>query len=63
MQNAKVALRMIRETIETLGPPGILPSEEAVIMLYGPEPIDEATALVEGIRRLAAEPGGAPDSR
>jgi hypothetical protein len=36
MQNAWAALRMIRETVETLGPPGVLPSHEAVLMLYGP---------------------------
>ncbi|MGY4286423.1 hypothetical protein ACVWXO_005643 [Bradyrhizobium sp. LM2.7] len=28
LQNAWAALRMIRETVETLGPPGILISEE-----------------------------------
>jgi hypothetical protein len=33
-QNALAALRTIRETIETLGPPGALPSREAVLMLY-----------------------------
>jgi hypothetical protein len=32
---------MIRETIETLRPHGALPSNEAVLMLYGPEPIHE----------------------
>ena len=52
MQNAWAALRMIRETVETLGPPGILPSEEAVLGLYGPEPVHEATAIVEGLRKL-----------
>jgi hypothetical protein len=35
-QNALAALRMIRETIETLGPPSALPSKEAVLMLYEP---------------------------
>lgn len=43
---------MIRETIETLGPPGILPSEEAVLGLYGPEPVHEAEAIVEALRKL-----------
>jgi hypothetical protein len=33
------ALHLIRETVETLGPPGILPSREAVLHLYGPEPV------------------------
>ena len=30
-RNAWVGLRMIREAVETLGPPGVLPSDEAVI--------------------------------
>ena len=46
------ALRMIREAIETLGPPGILPSEEAVVMRYGPEPVHEAEAIVDALREL-----------
>jgi hypothetical protein len=37
-QNAWAALRMIGETIETLGPPGALRSGEAVVMLYGRSP-------------------------
>jgi hypothetical protein len=36
------ALRMIRETMETLGPPGILISEEEVLAKYGPEPIHDS---------------------
>jgi hypothetical protein len=56
-QNGGAALRMIRETIETLGPPGALPSEEAVLGLYGPEPVHEATAICEALRKLL---GGAP---
>jgi hypothetical protein len=51
-QNTLTALRMIRETIETLGPPGALPSGEAVLMLYGPEPIHEGQAIVEALRKL-----------
>jgi hypothetical protein len=50
MQNSWAALRMIREAIETLGSVGALPSEEAVLRLHGPEPIHEATVLVEAIR-------------
>jgi hypothetical protein len=46
-RNARQALRMVRETIETLGPPGTLPSEEAVNSLYGPEPVHEAQAIVD----------------
>ena len=33
------AIRMIREAVQTLGPPEVLPSEEAVLQLYGPEPV------------------------
>jgi hypothetical protein len=34
-RNAWAGLRMIREAVETLGPPGALPSGEAVISLMG----------------------------
>jgi hypothetical protein len=51
-QNALAALRMIRETIETLGPPGALPSKEAVLILYGPEPIHEGQAIVDALRKV-----------
>jgi hypothetical protein len=37
-QNALAALRMIRETIETLRPSGALPSNEAVLMPIGSAP-------------------------
>ena len=37
----------IREAGEALGPPDVLLSGEAVISLYGPEPIHEAQALVD----------------
>jgi hypothetical protein len=43
---------MIRETVETLGPPGILPSKDAVLEHHGPEPVHEATAIVEAFRKL-----------
>jgi hypothetical protein len=48
------ALRMIRETVETLGPPGILPSQDAVLEHYAPEPVHEATAIVEALRKILA---------
>ena len=51
-QNALTALRMTRETIETLGPPGALPSREAVLSLYGPEPIHEGQAIVDALKKL-----------
>jgi hypothetical protein len=53
-RNASQALRMVRETIETLGPPGALPSEEAVLKLYGPEPIHEGQAIVDALTKLLA---------
>jgi hypothetical protein len=52
MQNAWAALRMIRETIETLGPPGALASRDGVLMLYGPEPVHEAQAIVDALTKL-----------
>lgn len=48
---------MIRETVETLGPSGILISEEQVLAQYGPEPVHEATAIVEALRKLLGRPG------
>lgn len=51
-ENWSAALRMIRETVETLGPPGILPSQDAVLEHYGPEPVHEATAIVEALQKL-----------
>jgi hypothetical protein len=46
------AIRMIREAVETLGPPGILPSEKAVLRLYGPEAVHEAQAIVDALTKL-----------
>jgi hypothetical protein len=37
---------MVRETTEDAWPPGVVPSEEAVLKLYGPEPIHEGQAIV-----------------
>jgi hypothetical protein len=51
-QNAWAALRMIRETIETLGPPGALPSRDTVLIERGPEPIHEGQAISEALRKL-----------
>jgi hypothetical protein len=47
-ENWAAALLMIREAIETLGPPGILPAKTAV----GPEPVHEAAAIVEALQKL-----------
>jgi hypothetical protein len=57
-RNAWQALRMIREAIETLGPPGVLPSEEAVLKLYGPEPVHEGQAIVHALTQILSPPGG-----
>jgi hypothetical protein len=38
--------------LATLGPPGALPSHEAVLMLYGPEPIHEGQAISDALRKL-----------
>ena len=51
-ENWSATLRMIREAVETLGPPGILPSQDAVLEHYGPEPEHEATAIVAALQRL-----------
>jgi hypothetical protein len=48
------AIRMIREAVETLGPPGMLPSKEAVLQLYGPLPVHEAQAIVDALRKMLA---------
>jgi hypothetical protein len=62
-QNALVALRLIRETIETLGPLGVLPSNEAVLMLYGPEPIHEGQAISDALRKLLSAAPPSPPLR
>jgi hypothetical protein len=50
--NGWAALAMIREAIETLGPPGALPSGEHVVAIYGPEPVHEAEAIVVALQRI-----------
>ena len=54
-RNAWAGLRLIREAVETLGPPGVLPSGEAVISLYGPEPIHEAQAIVDALAAILGD--------
>lgn len=49
LREAWIALRMIREALETLGQPGTVRAEEA---LDGPTLLQEADALVAGIGRL-----------
>ncbi|MER9140936.1 hypothetical protein NKI20_32755 [Mesorhizobium sp. M0830] len=45
----RAALTLIRRTIEEHCPPGVLPSEEVVNGLYGPELIHEAEAIAAAI--------------
>ncbi len=52
MQNAWAALRMIRETIEALGPPARWRRADAVLIHYGPEPVHEGQAIVDALRKL-----------
>lgn len=53
LEEAWTALRLIRETVETLGPPGCIQSEE---QLPDPTFTAEAEELVKGIRKIAGEP-------
>ena len=64
-RNAWAGLHMIREAIEELGPVGVLPSPEAVIGKYGPEPIHEAQAIVDALASILGPPAGksAPQSQ
>jgi hypothetical protein len=43
------ALRLIRETVEQLAPPGAVPNDEHL----GPEPTREAKAIIRGIHAIA----------
>lgn len=48
-EECRAALTLIRRTIEDHCPPGVLPSEEAVNGLYGPDLMHEAAALATAI--------------
>jgi hypothetical protein len=54
-RNAWDGLRMIREAVETLGPPGVLLSRDGVLREHGREPIHEAEAIVNALTTMAAE--------
>src|SRR5689334_15987480 len=54
LREAWAAMAMIREAIETLGPVGAVKASEH---LDGPTFMDEAEALVAGIRAIAAAEG------
>ncbi|SIT53170.1 conserved hypothetical protein [Mesorhizobium prunaredense] len=49
IRNAWAALKLVRMAIEQTCPAGVLPSEEAVVLLYGPEPVHEGEALAKAI--------------
>lgn len=48
LEDNQAALRMIREAVETFGPPGVLPSPE----LFGTA-TDEAEAIIAAIKQMA----------
>ncbi|TIP09094.1 hypothetical protein [Mesorhizobium sp.] len=52
----RTGLKLVRMAIEETCPAGVLPSEEAVLLLYGPEPVHEgealAKAIIETVERL-----------
>ncbi len=52
LEDARAALRMIREAVETLAPTGALPSREQT----GVNMTEEAEAIVRGIRTIAGMP-------
>ncbi|TIP22884.1 MAG: hypothetical protein E5X67_35560 [Mesorhizobium sp.] len=49
IQNAWAGLKLVRMAIEQTCPAGVLPSEEAVLLLYGPQPVHEGEALAKAI--------------
>jgi hypothetical protein len=49
IRNAWAGLKLVRTAIEQSCPAGVLPSEEAVLRLYGPEPVHEGEALAKAI--------------
>ncbi|CAH2397083.1 PAC2 family protein [Mesorhizobium escarrei] len=56
IRSAWAALKLVRMAIEQTCPAGVLPSEEAVLLLHGPEPVHEgealAKAIIETVERL-----------
>lgn len=49
--NAWAALKLVRMAIEPTCPAGVLPSEEAVLLLYGPEPVHEGECSLAPFKR------------
>ena len=58
LRGAWRALRMIRETVEMLGPRGLMRSEEEVLAEHGAEFEHEALAIIEGVRQAIAAAKG-----
>ncbi|MCP9234221.1 hypothetical protein NMG46_29190 [Mesorhizobium sp. LMG 17147] len=59
----RTGLQLVRMAIEMTCPAGVLPSEEAVNLLYGPLPVHEGEALAKAImevERLARRDGEDP---
>jgi hypothetical protein len=54
MQAHAAALRMVREALEHHGPVGVLPSEEAELLI-GPGPHHTAEVLIAGIEAMASQ--------
>jgi hypothetical protein len=48
---AREALALVRQTVEELAPPGTVTNNEQI----GPDPIEEAEALIRGIEAIAAQ--------
>lgn len=57
-RDERAALKLVRMAIEQTCPADVLPSEEAVLLLYGPEPVHEgealAKAIIETVEKLTA---------
>jgi hypothetical protein len=54
LRDARMAMLLIREAIETLGPVGCLRSQEDVCRREGPSFHAEALELIRGIQAIAA---------
>lgn len=54
LEDSWSALRLIRETVETIGPVGSMPSEEHVCCAVAPTHMAEAEAIVAGIQKIAS---------
>jgi hypothetical protein len=59
-RNAWAGLRMIRDAVETLGPPGVLPSRRGSHLAHGPEPIHEAEAIVDALAVILGHDPASP---